>query len=303
VDGTPAYNLYATVLNIAHLAAGGNGLLALETDTSRKNLARAGARPSAQPDIIEPANGSTTSPTFAPDGTLAFFSNRSGTNALWLMKPGMAPTQLFDGGMTQLAAARFSPDGSRLVLASASSKGYTIKILTANGASVSSFDLPSAGYGLPTWTPDGKEVILYDKSVMHALRIAADNPAQRRPAAASQWVAVAIRANGTFANKVGKPGLWRIDNTERLLNAKYPSYWSPPIAFRGDDVLIPDFAAADGPRILAQPVGGGPDRVVAYAPGARTNTTMAVNPKTGEIVYTAAVLRDTNIDLLSLTKR
>jgi hypothetical protein len=137
---------------------------------------------------------------------------------------------------------------------------------------------------------------------MRAFRIAVDNPAQRRPAAASPWFAVAIRANGTFAVRVDKPGLWRIDNTERLLNAKYPNYWPAPIAFRGDDVLIPDFAAVGGPRILAQPVGGGRDRVIAYAPGAQVGTTIAVNPKNGELVYAAAVLRDTNIDLLTLVR-
>lgn len=73
-------------------------------------------------------------------------------------------------------------------------------------------------------------------------------------------------------------------------------------------LLVPDFDAAEGPRILAQPLAGGPDRVLAYAPGAQAQigvleTKMAVNPKTGEIIYVAAVQSDTNIDLLTLAKR
>ena len=76
----------------------------------------------------------------------------------------------------------------------------------------------------------------------------------------------------------------------------------------GDDLLVPDFNAAEGPRILAQPLAGGPDRVLAYAPGAEAQqdglqSKMAVNPKTGEIIYVAAVQSDTNIDLLTLRKR
>ena len=71
---------------------------------------------------------------------------------------------------------------------------------------------------------------------------------------------------------------------------------------------MPDFTAADGPRILAQPLAGGPDRVLAYAPGAQAQqdglqSKMAVNPKTGEIIYVASVQTDTNIDLLILAKR
>ena len=74
----------------------------------------------------------------------------------------------------------------------------------------------------------------------------------------------------------------------------------------GDDLLVPDFDAAGGPRILAQPLAGGPDRVLAYAPGAVTTeglqSKMVVNPKTGEIIYVAAVQSDSNIDLLTLAR-
>jgi hypothetical protein len=51
----------------------------------------------------------------------------------------------------------------------------------------------------------------------------------------------------------------------------------------------------------------GPYRVLGYAPGAEAQdrffeSKMAVNPKTGEVIYVAAVQGDTNIDLLTLTK-
>jgi hypothetical protein len=45
--------------------------------------------------------------------------------------------------------------------------------------------------------------------------------------------------------------------------------------------------------------------VLAYAPGAENQpdlqSSFAVNPTTGEIIYSAAVGHDTNIDLLTLT--
>jgi hypothetical protein len=81
VSGSAPYRVYTTTINSSHLATGAGGLLALETDTSRQNLARTLEKPAAQPDIIGPVNGKTWAPTFAPNGTLAFLSNRSGNNA------------------------------------------------------------------------------------------------------------------------------------------------------------------------------------------------------------------------------
>jgi Tol biopolymer transport system component len=307
VSGDPSYSLYSTTVNVRHLAAGGHGLLAIETDPSRENLARASPLPIAQPDIIDPANGMTWSPSFAPDGTLAFLSNRSGTNALWIRKPGAAPVQVFDAGFAAMFRAVFSPDGSRLAAVMSSATGLTIKILTRNGASTASFAAKALGIGTPTWTPDGKAVILMDLQIFRSVRIEIDDPARRTPVAPPYWAAVAMRDNGTFSARFEKPGVWQIDKGIRLISGKYPAAFMPQLAFRGDDVLIPDFNAAGGPRILAQPVAGGPDRVLGYAPGAQNQegtfmSKIAVNPRTGEIIYVASVLHDTNIDLLTLAR-
>jgi Tol biopolymer transport system component len=307
VNGDPSYSLYSTAVNVRHLAAGGNEQLAVETDPSRENLARASPVQTGQPDIIDPANGMTWSPSFAPDGTLAFLSNRSGTNALWVMKPGAAPVQVFDAGFASLFRAVFSPDGRQLAAVISSAKGVAIKILTTGGASVKSFAATSIGIGTPTWTPDGKAVILMDLQIFRPVRIEVADPSHRTPVAPPYWDAIAIRDNGIFSARFDKPGVWQIDKGIRLISNKYPARFSPQLAFRGDDVLIPDFNASGGPRILAQPVAGGPDRVLGYAPGAQAQdgtfmSKMAVNPKTGEIIYVASVQRDTNIDLLTLTR-
>jgi hypothetical protein len=59
---------------------------------------------------------------------------------------------------------------------------------------------------------------------------------------------------------------------------------------------------------MAQPVAGGPDRVLGYAPGAMADINgqesgIAANPRTGEVIYVAAVQGDSNIDLLTLSRR
>ena len=309
VDGGAPYSVYSTTINVSHLAAGVGALLALETDASRQNLARASSTPAAQPDIIDPVNGKTWAPTFAPDGTLAFLSNRTGNNAIWVMKPGAAPAVLFDAGLVPLFRLEFSPDGTRLAAVIAREDDLTIKILTADGGTVASFDTPTVGYANPTWTPDGKAVTVFDRRVLQLVRVMIDDPTQRIPVAkAPPWESIAIRNNGVFAVNFAQGGIWQIDKVPRLISGKYPRYFAPPITFRGDDVLIPDFNAAGGARILAQPLAGGPERVLAYAPGAEAQdrffeSKMAVNPKTGEIIYVAATQGDTNIDLLTLARR
>jgi hypothetical protein len=113
--------------------------------------------------------------------------------------------------------------------------------------------------------------------------------------------------NRIFAPRPDVGGIWEFGKVPRLINSKYPRQFAPPVTFRGDDVLVPDFDAADGARILSQPLAGGPDRVLGYAPGAEAQdrffeSKMAVNPKTGEVTYVAAVQGDTNIDLLTLAR-
>ena len=308
IDGGKSYQVYAAPINVSHLASGRGGLLALETDPSRQNLALASAGPAAQPQIIDPANGRSWSPTFAPDGTLAFLSNRSGTNAVWVTRPGAKPALLYDGGLSHLFRLEFSPDGSHLAMPIAGEDGLTINILTVGGATVSSFHSPTLGGGAPTWTPDSKEVIYFDKDVRAYIRVDITNPARRQIAAPPMWGSIIYHGGNEYSQRFDRPGYWQINGQPRLVSGKYPLRWDPPPALRGEELLVPDFTAADGPRILAQPLAGGPDRVLAYAPGAQAQqdglqSKMAVNPKTGEIIYVASVQTDTNVDLLTLAKR
>jgi Tol biopolymer transport system component/DNA-binding winged helix-turn-helix (wHTH) protein len=307
IDGSPSYQVYATATPTGSVAVGGNAL-AMVTDISRVNLARLAATPTAEPDVVEAASGLTWSPSFAPDGTLAFISNRTGADVIWIQKPGSAATQLLDSGSVSPGRVRFSPDGTRLAVVSASPTHVNIRIISLGGASLESYTMPSEGLGLPTWTPDSKALLVFNGQDKRTWRIAADDPAKRAPFTPPHWVGVAVRPEGTFATRADKPGIWRLDGKPVQVTGKYPAYYFPPMAFLGGDVLVPQYPPAATPHLLAQPLSGGPDRLLGYMPGAlmkdRTGAgDVAVNPKTGDIIYMAAVAHDTNIDLLTLVKR
>jgi len=306
LSGKGSYSLYTTPTKLGNFATGGS-LLALETDISRTSLARAGTAATTQPDIIETASGLTWSPDFASDGTLIFLSNRSGTNAIWEMKPGAAPRILMDDGLFPLRRVRISPDDTQLAVESDTLQSARVKIMTRAGATISQFEYPSRGLGLPNWTPDGKALLVFDRHTLSTMRVPIDNAAKQASIAPPHWVGVTIRKEGTFAIRADSPGIWRIDGGIKLINSDYPRFYDPPLAFRGQDVLIPQYNPGAAPRILAQPLSGGPARIVAYAPGAANRpglqSDIAVNPATGDIIYVASVSHDTNIDLLTLAKR
>ena len=306
LSGSGSYSIYNTPNKLGDIAAGG-GLLALETDISRSSLARAAQTEATQPDIIDAAAGLSWSPDFASDGTLFFLSNRSGTNAIWQMQPGAAPKMLLDVGLTALKRIRISPDGAKLAVVSVTPESTMVKVITRAGATLSQFDPPSLGLGLPNWTADSKALLVFDRLTLRTMQVPIDNTAKQTAFAPPHFVGVTVRKDGTFATRADKPGIWRIDGGIKQINDSYPSYYDPPLAFRGDDVLVPQFNTGATPRIWAQPVAGGPSRPIAFAPGAPNRSDvrseMAVNPATGEIIYVASASHDTNIDLLTLAKR
>jgi Tol biopolymer transport system component/DNA-binding winged helix-turn-helix (wHTH) protein len=304
INGGPSYPVYTTAMRLGTLAAGKDAL-ALTTIIMRINFARPVATATDPPDVVDAANGSSLSPSFAPDGTLAFISNRSGNYSVWLQKPGGAATQLFDAGFAPLSRVQFSPDGSRLAVVTESIDTTDIKIMTPDGASLKSFTTPSLGLGLPTWTPDGKAILVFDRRDKRTWRIDVNDLDKRNPFTPPHWVGIAVRPEGIFATRADKPGIWRIDAVPHLVTGKYPAFYYPPLAFIGGEVLVPDYTGLT-PRLLAQNLSGGADRVLGYMPGALSNrfrqTALAVNPKTGDILYTATVGSDSNIDLLTLAK-
>ena len=206
INGAAPYHVYAATINVSHLAAGAGGLLALETDPSRQNLARASATPAAQPDIIDPANGKSWSPSFAPDGTLAFLSNRSGTNAIWVIKPGSAPALLYDGGLSPLFRLEFSPDGTSRH-ADRGRRGpdrHHPDGGRRHRVVLSFSDLRRRRADLDAGQPGSD---LFRQAGADYIRVDITNPARRRVAAPLLWGAIIYHGGHEYAQRVETAGI------------------------------------------------------------------------------------------------
>jgi Tol biopolymer transport system component/DNA-binding winged helix-turn-helix (wHTH) protein len=305
LDGAPAYRVYASASGLGRLTTGPSGVLAAEMGDLRHDLARARATPNAPLAIIDPAAGLTDWPDFAPDGTLAFVSTRSGEVALWTRRPGGPPVLLVHGGAKSIARPVWSPDGTRLAFVELWKGNISVRVVTAQGEAIVSFTVPSIGFGQPNWTPDGEHLVMFDKTILRPVRIDLRNPARREPMADTIWDGIAYHGGATYAHFGLESGLWQLNDGPpltrgRLITPDYPAERQARLAFLGDDVLVP--GASDGTtlRILAQPVKGGPTRVALYAPEAASETPLAVDRRTGDVIYVSEVSVDTRIDLFTM---
>jgi dipeptidyl aminopeptidase/acylaminoacyl peptidase len=303
INGAQAYRVYASASPPGEISTGPNGMLAVQLDERHSNLARAHTTRLAAADIIDPAAGDTDWPAFAPDGTLAFVSNRSGRMALWIRKPGRQPIELRSADLKDIERPVWSPDGSRIAFAEIWKGHITIHVITAQGENVVAFPVQSIGYGMPNWTPDGTHLVLYDRRILEAVRVDLRNPDRREPLRTGVWDGVNYRNGATYAAMGQKPGIWQLDGAPRLITKDYPAARRQRMAFVGDDVLLPGPDDGDTLQIMAQPLKGGPARLGYFAPSAEPETPFAVDPRTGDVIYIAAAAIESHIDLLTLARQ
>jgi Tol biopolymer transport system component/DNA-binding winged helix-turn-helix (wHTH) protein len=302
IDGTPGYRIYSSASALGRLATGPGGMLAVEAVDQRTDLARATTSPQAAADIIDPSPGMTDWPAFAPDGTLAFVSSRSGEVALWTRKPGGQPVAIVRADVKDIERPVWSPDGQRIAFFEAWKGDITVHVVTAQGANVVAFAVPSIGFGLPNWTPDGEHLLLFDKRILRVVRIDLRHPDDREPVQDRMWDSTIYHKGAIYSVKAEQAGLWETDGTPRLVSPDYPFPRHARVAFKGDDVLLPD-SNGGKLRILAQPLKGGPSRVAFYAPAAEEETPFAVDPLTGDVIYVSNVAGDSHIDLLTVARQ
>jgi DNA-binding winged helix-turn-helix (wHTH) protein/WD40 repeat protein len=309
-DGTDL-DLFTSPLEIGRISRGPNGLLAAEMNTYRSNLATPPAEPGGAPVFIDPANNQTMSLSFAPDGTLAMASNRSGEDAIWLMPPGKPASQLVSFGQAKLMGPAFSPDGQSIAAVIAAQGTTTIRIFSAAGTQLASIPAPWAQMGEPQWLPDSKGLVftIRDREGSRVVRLDLAKPTSVTPVTGYGWNVVRLRGTEMFGTRDDQPGIWQITSTPRLITSKLPLARSMQWKIRGDDIIFVDGSDRQHLRLRAQPIAGGPDRVFAETPRLGDDSVngetgeFAINPKTGQIVYTSAVQVDTDIHLLRIGQR
>ena len=145
---------------------------------------------SSAPRIVAAAPGDDITPSYGPDGRIAFASNRFGSFDLYVVGPTGKLSRLTRDGNNDLAPA-WSPDGTRIAFERIDETGNAdIWVLTLSTLKVSQLTVDPADDSDPVFSPDSRQVtFVSDRSGSPALWTMIAKPGSRpTPLAAGQSI-------------------------------------------------------------------------------------------------------------------
>lgn len=108
----------------------------------------------------DPAND--LRPAWSPDGTrIAFFSNRSGNNEIWLMNADGSDQRQLTNDPADDRRPAWSPDGASIAFDSDRAGSRDIWIMDADGGNPSQLTSDPGHETFPAWSPDGTQIAYY----------------------------------------------------------------------------------------------------------------------------------------------
>jgi hypothetical protein len=304
-------------VKLDRLSSGPNGLLAAETDTIDLDVAKAESIATATPVIVDPAHASSWSPAFSATGTLAVASNRSGDMGIWISHATAPARELAAFGSQYVFDLSWSPDASKIAFGFASNESrLEVRMVDLKGNSRTLFRVPGSQMDAPAWSDDGKSILLPFRDP-HGWRLwLIDVSGHNGPTTVSGygWRSAKFRGGAIFAVKDREGGLWKLEGNlpPRLIDqgvmpesnafATTAPERGTSWQFGSDGIVTIENVDNQAPRILAQPIAGGPVRVLGFAEQYHPGSGFDVDPVSGVPVYIMARGDDSDIVLLRLMR-
>ena len=269
-----------------------------------------GAGQSVARDLV-PSTGNDVAPTFSPvDDRVAFVSDRSGAQQVWLDDPAAGETfPLTDSDEPTLRYPVWRPDGARLLItARGASIGRLIEIDIATRARrVVSMGDEDVRYGVYGPKPGSYIAVVGDSSEGREL-IEFENAKGSETSRHVIMRNVArfdydVADSSVYFTKVAEPGLFRIDpqsGAESLVTRKInPAHLDGWMVFQGDIFYIE--AEAVGPSNVhdLDPVSGD-DRVIATVSGPLADLNFSISHDRRRIVVVRVAAEDTDVGAITL---
>jgi hypothetical protein len=303
VMGAAPWRITTNARPMEFLSSGPEGLLAFELKNRVTQLTQATAAPNETPRLIDTDGMTGCSFDYAPDGTLAMIAQDDEAPIIAVGVPGHLREILRLKERTP-CGIHWSPDGTRIAFGSGDSR-FGISVVDRNGAPVAQVPYPTEDFGYFEWTSDGKGFLQMrtDAQGWRVWRIDLTAPYKARPVLPHGWNWASMAHGTMFGVKDGSPGIWHIDGTPKRLtdwpSAEHPWQW----AIARDQLIYADLSDPIHRRIMAQPMSGGPAKIMGYADGMDDMSLLAADPATGQVTYSRAARDDPDIGYIRLEKR
>jgi Tol biopolymer transport system component len=307
VDGGPPSRVLSSPQPLERLSAGPHELLAVEIGRLQEGLARASATTLATdaPAFFESENGEAFAPDVSIDGTVVAALERPTSTGLWIFPKSGGAHEAFalDRGDAEFAQPRWSPDGTRIAIASEKAATVGIRILSKSGDLLAAVPFRGTDIRAPAWEADGRALIFpgFDKKVWRLWRIDLDRGNRLTPLSYTGWINLMIRGHELYGERFDSAGVWRIDRFPRRITPQSIRENIGLWTIAGDEIAYVDVRSTE--QVLAQPLRGGPAHVLAQVPGYVFDGRFGWDPTSHSLAYVAYLGMDADIELLHLAKR
>jgi Tol biopolymer transport system component len=294
-----------TGMSFGRMSADGTGRLAVETTTRRKNLFTLDA--AGQPTALTTSTGRDWDPDIAPHGGLAFVSEQSGSPEVWVRPDGGEPAQLTRLRASFLQSPRWSPDGRRIAFVVASARATDLWLMNADGSGLARVTGDGTAKAEPVWDADGRALVYAELrgTAWRLLRVAASGGEPVPVPGGAGFRALRPGWDGAlYGLKAGDSRLWRLPRAGGTATLVSP-------VFR-----VEEDGWTTGPQGLYQVRGRatptpalwlrswtGDERRLADLPAVASVPSVAVDPRTGAIVFPRMLRDEADIALLEMRSR
>ena len=308
LDGKTEKQIFNSTSGIGRLSVNPNGTVAMETFGSHAPIMAFKPKSNQSPTLLDEAGGLTSyCADFAPDGALVATGSRGTQLGVWIADHEGAPFRKLMSLPQFACAIRWSPDGTQFAFVQPGpAGGFDVPVVRRDGQVVTRIDYPGTETDLLDWTADGKSILTtrLDKQGWRIWRTDLATPAKAVPITPPGWIDPRVHGSMLFAQKYGAIGTWRLDTPAPERVADGPTLESSDlINISGDNLYFADLTDPKHPAIAMQSVYGGKKRRVIPLPFGNVDFTFAVNPKSGDLVFSRQPSDDSDIGLVRLQRR
>ncbi|MDG2522515.1 winged helix-turn-helix domain-containing protein [Caulobacter segnis] len=298
----PPRRVSVGLLGLGRLSSDDEDRLAVEMNSDRLNLEKVGADGALTK--LTANTGVEWDPAVAPDGAMAFVSDRSGASELWVGPSGGRVTRLTSLGASYVHGPHWSRDGRRVAFVAAIQRKVDIHEIGRDGSGLRALTQDGRDKASPVWARDGAlHYVERSAQGWRLMRLGADGQARPVPGGEG-WRLVRTDPEGRlYGVRTGDARLWTLPEGGGAPREAAPGLRLEDDAWAvgRDGVKYVRDRLTDHSSLWLAPWTGA-TRQFASLPGMSWMTSLAVDPRDDGVVYGRVIEDETDIGLLELSR-